>query len=93
MSAGFSFWVSGWGVVEELLVEPDSTGLSVVLGVVSLPGQHLDVALVGAEIGAGLADRFVVAVHGGWSLTPSVAEHPLMLLTESLHVGSFSVGG
>jgi len=85
--------VSGWGVVDELLVEGGSAGLVVVLGVVSLPDQHLDVALVGGEIGAGLADRFVVAVHLSGSLTPAVTEHPLVLLADSPHVGSLGVGG
>jgi len=75
------------------LVEAGSAWLVVVLGVVALSGQHRDVALIGAEVGAGLADRFVVAVHGGWSLTPSVAEHALMLLAEPAHVGPFGIGG
>ena len=76
-----------------MLIELGSAGLMVVLGVVALVGEHLDVAVVGAVVGAGLADRFVVAVHGGWSLTPAVAEHALMLLTEPFHVWSLGVGG
>jgi len=75
------------------LVEPDPACLTVLLGVISLPDQHRGMAVVGAVVGARLTDRFVVAIHGGGSLTPAVAEHPLMLLTELLHVGSFSVGG
>ena len=40
-----------------------------------------------------LAVGFVVAVHVGWSLTPAVAEHALVLLAEPSHVGSLGVGG
>jgi hypothetical protein len=81
------------GVVEELLVDAGSAGLLVLAGVVSLPGEHVDACLVGGEVGAGLADRFVVAVHVGGSLTPSVTEHPLVLLTEPPHVRAFGAGG
>jgi hypothetical protein len=85
--------VSGWGVVEELLIEPDPIWLIVLLGVVALAGQHRNIVEIGAEVGAGLTDRFVVAVHVGWSLAPAVSEHALVLLTEPLHVRSFGVGG
>ena len=76
-----------------MLIELGSAWLVVVLGVVSLPDQHRNMAVVGAEIGAGLADRFVVTVHLGWSLTPPVAEHALVLLTEPFHVWSLGVSG
>ena len=75
------------------MVEAGSAGLVVVLGVVALLGQYRDMALIGAEIGAGLTDRFVVTVHLGRSLAPAVAEHALVLLAEPPHVGAFSVGG
>ncbi len=75
------------------MIEPDSAGLVVLLGVVSLPDQHRDMVGVGGEVGAGFADGFVAAVHLGWSLAPAVAEHPLVLLTEPLHVRAFGVGG
>ena len=67
------------GLFEELVVEGCSVGLVVVSGVVSLSDEDGVELEAGAEVGAGLADRFVAAVEQGGSFAVAVAEEPVVL--------------
>ncbi len=77
-ASGLGLLGVGGVAVEEHLEQVDAVVLVLFGGVIALGGEHVVEAGVGGEVGAGLADRFELAVELGGSFAVAVAEHPLI---------------
>ena len=89
MSRGFGRVEAG----DEFVVDLGAADLAFGAGVLALGeqgGAELD---GGREVGAGLADRLVLAVHDFGSGAVAVAEHAKVFAVEPCHVRAEGVGG